>query len=400
MNIIQITSGELPSANGLHGSQVLNFLIDYVKIGNEVHWVSFIPILPFLKKYKKNKKNLVELERRCGANNIKFKYFFEIYTINGVFSFPFRMSLLKYSAMKLVRYLHLNKIYKPIIHGRSYYASEIACIAKARLNNEAVSSFDMRSLSPEELPLTRGKAGLLMYGFAKNWEAELLRRCDVSFLGLDYGRFKVLNEIGVEVIYAPIRGLSRPSGWTVNFNQRWEMNKSGYSGSIGQYQNLDLILLLLKIRPSSNPSIATNDKIDAGDFIDIKSYPVELIHEYYEKLLYLVIPGTIDDSSFYSLFSTRCNLFSTKAAEALSLGVPIVVSSHLNELVDFVRKNDCGVVYDFNKKLIVHPSNFDPEDKNSWKRLTDNAVIAGDRFLSQNVNSIYLDAWKRKIPEF
>jgi hypothetical protein len=127
---------------------------------------------------------------------------------------------------------------------------------------------------------------------------------------------------------------------------------------------------------------------------DCRVYANNDMPRYYDGLLGLVIPGRHDTGDYFMSFQMRCNLFSTKAAEALSRGVPLVVSSGLFELAKFVRKNRCGFVYDSDSRQFVFPAKDSVADKAVWAEMTANAVVAGGKFTRSRVVNDYLACWR------
>ncbi len=115
---------------------------------------------------------------------------------------------------------------------------------------------------------------------------------------------------------------------------------------------------------------------------------------FYDGLLGLAIPGSNNVDDYFMTFKTRCNFFSTKAAEALSRGVPLVVSAKLFELAKFVRKNRCGFIYDPDSKQFVFPGMNSIVEKEAWEEMTRNAATIGEKFTRTYVVNEYLACWK------
>jgi hypothetical protein len=245
---------------------------------------------------------------------------------------------------------------------------------------------------PEEFPLTQGWLGKACFGFAKQWEHELLGESDVAFLPLNYARDRMQKESGHAVIFAPIQGFDREASWSVNFDQRWSNRYIGYAGSIGAWHDPALLLEILQGIPNTHPKLAMSPH-PLLEGLDCKTYKHHEMAAYYDSLLALVIPGRKDFEKYFVSFQMRCNLFSTKASEALSRGVPLIVSSELTELADFVRLHGCGAIYDPGKHRIVYPEGDWLENKNEWYRLTENAKRTGELFTRSSVMQLYLSKW-------
>jgi glycosyltransferase involved in cell wall biosynthesis len=121
--------------------------------------------------------------------------------------------------------------------------------------------------------------------------------------------------------------------------------------------------------------------------------PEDMPH-YYDSLLALVVPGRTDSASGFVRKKMRCNFFSTKATEALTRGVPLVVSSELHELAEFVKRHHCGAVYDPRASHFSFPDGDWLTDKSAWERMTNNAVAIGETFTRAAVLDRYLETWQ------
>ena len=73
--------------------------------------------------------------------------------------------------------------------------------------------------------------------------------------------------------------------------------------------------------------------------------------------------------------------------------MPLVVSSKLTELAEFVRQHECGAVYDIDKRQIVFPEGNWLESKSEWLRLSENATNVGEMFTRRRVMELYQSEW-------
>ncbi len=391
-------STDFPSIDGLHRSQLLEPAADLSHQGYDVSWIAAIPILSYLKFLLLRNDGIRQLQERCARSGIRFHFLLTPITNGGLLSFPVRRLVLRWIAGRVLSILKLQKGRKTIIHGRSYYATQLGLEIKSKAGPEYFVrvSFDMRSIFPEEIPLTRGFVGHLLFGFAKQWEHELLRSADLSFLPLEYARDRIQKESGVPVTYAPIYGLGREADWSVAFERRWESRHVGYAGSVGDWNDASLLIEMLHSVPDTSPKLATPAHARFAQ-MDCRTYRYEEMADFYDSLLALVIPGRLADDSYFVSFKMRCNFFSTKAAEALSRGVPLIVSSHLTELAEFVRRHHCGMVYDPKQHGMVGRDGESLRSKSAWAALTEGAAKVGVQFTRANVLDRYLAAWRGTI---
>lgn len=392
--IFFLTAGELPSLSGLHASQVLEPALELVRAGYHVIWIASIPALSCLRKYRNIKSDLSKITDYCKKNAIVFQYKFEIWAMNGVFLFPFREKLLGFSAKRWLYAFEGYKEYDVVIHARSYYATQIAIGLRNQLSRtiKCCVSFDMRSLAPEEMPLTRGLLGCLYFGLYKEWEYRLVYESDMSFLPLVYASSRINFESSLDVIFMPIQGFAREKDWAPDFDARWEGRHVGFAGSFGKYQSPELLVKMVASLEGVNPYFACGPHPLLKGF-SLDKFEFSKMKGYYDKLLVMVVPGVPTGQGYFVDFKMRCNFFSTKAAEALSLGVPLMVSTNLRELANFVIDNNCGLVYDPASEEIVYPENFDSLDKESWRKISVGADVVGADFDRSVILKKYMDRW-------
>jgi glycosyltransferase involved in cell wall biosynthesis len=150
---------------------------------------------------------------------------------------------------------------------------------------------------------------------------------------------------------------------------------------------------MLQSIPNTTPRLAMAPRPDLGRF-DCRVYSFAEMAAYYDSLLAMVIPGRRDVSDYFVGFKMRCNFFSTKAAEALSRGVPLLVSSELVELAEFVKEHGCGAVYSPASHRYVFPTGDWIGNRSEWERLTMNARNVGESFTRHKVLGRYVAAWE------
>jgi hypothetical protein len=396
--IMFITAGEWPAQKGLLVSQVYETARALQARGYQDSWFASVPLLSYLKRRLLRDKDLAAIEASCRENGISFARSIAPVTLGSPFSMPLRRWWHLRLARQALRHLSAQPgaFDATVVHGRSYYAAEIGVLLRdlmaAQGTGTTIASFDMRSFLGPEAPMSHGAFGMAIYGFLKSLEYDLIRRSDASFLPVNVGRRQYREETGLEILYAPIQGMEREPGWSVDFDRRWSTKRIGYSGSIGQWHDPNLLKAIFQLFPALSPKLASK-KIDALAGYECKLYKPAELADYYDGLLALVIPGLAQIDGYYRTLQMRCNLFSTKAAEALSRGVPLIVSSELQELADFVRTHDCGIVVEVRQGRPALPLGLAVDDREFWHRLSVNAAAVGTRFTRQAVIDIYEKAW-------
>lgn len=403
LNVIFITAGEWPSQNGLLVSQVLETARALQAKGYTVSWLAVIPLLSRVKRFVLRVRDLTWLQAECECAGILFYNQIIPVTLGSPWSMLMRRWWHKRVARRAVRQLlSAGCLGGPIIlHARSYDAAEIGLLLRQLIctrdsNHPVVASFDMRSLLGPEVPMAHGVAGTAAYGFIKEQEYALVRDSDITFAPINIARRQYVEETGLTIHYAAIQGLDRDSDRQVNFSARWLRPRIGYSGSLGQWNDPQLLLRMFGLFPGWEPRLAC---IPIDDFagMDCKLYKQSELSAYYDSLIALVIPGLPTIEGYFRTLKMRCNFFSTKAAEALSMGVPLVVSSELAELAEFVREHDCGLVVDLRDGIPHLPAGVEISSRAMWERFTSNAERVGALFERHAVISVYERAWQAAI---
>ena len=395
LHVIFITTGEYPSASHLHASQVIEPAKALRKLGHKVSWIAVIPLISYIRDKIQRQNRLRSVQRICADEDICFHSILSPIYISGTASFIFRKQLARLAAIGARNSIEFGSG-ATVLHSRSYYAAQFASELDSLLTPsiDRKLSFDMRSSFPEELPLILKFAGKFLYGSAKQWEYELLRRSHVSFLPVNLSRNRLKDATGIDVRYVPIQGFDREPNWSVDFDRRWSARQIGFAGSLSNWHDPVLLRQMLASIPGAKPKLATWP-VDSLAGLDARIYPHAAMKSFYDELLGLVVPGRVDVEDSFVAFQMRCNLFSTKAAEALSRGVPIIVSSQLAELAQFVREHECGAVYDPCAGAFSYPDGEWAECRESWERMSKNAAAVGSRFTRSSVVQSYLGHWLR-----
>ena len=105
--------------------------------------------------------------------------------------------------------------------------------------------------------------------------------------------------------------------------------------------------------------------------------------------LFTIIPGA-SVQGYLSELKVSMNFFSTKAAESLSLGIPVVVNKEITEVADFVSQHNCGIVFEMIDGKLVIPSSTQEQlnSKAFWLQLHKNALDAGVMFRRSNITKL------------
>ena len=89
------------------------------------------------------------------------------------------------------------------------------------------------------------------------------------------------------------------------------------------------------------------------------------MQEFYADAAYAVVPGFMAagyNFDYFERYKLSNNYFSTKAAEALSAGVPLLVNVELTDLVRYARDKHCGIAFEIrNGKPIFEVDPSDPK---------------------------------------
>jgi hypothetical protein len=401
-DLLFVTAAEMPLTTNLQASQVLESAILMTRMGHRVSWISAVPALSYWKDRLFQLGKLNSVIKRCATEGIAFNYVVVPLSMSSPFAFMLRVPILEWAAGKLAKQIRSQAsggMGRPMIfHARSYYAAHLSIEMKSRLqsNNNCFVSFDMRSVLSDEFPLVLKRFGRLLYGYAKEWEFFLLTKSDVSFLPLDYAREAILAETGVQVTYVPIQGFDREYGWMINFEERWTSHNVGFAGSVGHWNDPLLLKEMIHSIPSATARLATEAMPELAE-LECKSYLYSEMKNYYDGLLALVIPGRVGSCDRFVRNNMRNGYFSTKATEALSRGVPLIVSSELRELAEFVKKHQCGAVYDVDEHKYIYPKGDWLDDKEVWMRITANAASVGAGFTRSAVLNRYRETWSELV---
>ena len=408
MTIVFLTVGELPSPTGLIASQVFELMVELKKRDYDVLYVGVIPLASFIKdKFLRKGQNYNSTVDYLNKANIEYYLWLSLLRLASSITFLFKKYLLKKTVKRVLKCLKSDRHH--IFHCRSYYASYIANKVKQnalKLGINVKVVFDLRSILTIELPYLFRRLGVFLYGPAKAWEHELLHNSDLSLMTTQKGIRLLELEHGKNpnIKYIPNTGFKRDN-YVPDINYRWNSKKIGFVGRIGEWHTDESISkyfdFLNSIFCDCEHVIVSTSVSYRKEFphYHFKSLNYSEMKNHYKQLLALIVPGDIlNTTNFFKSMQMRVNLFSTKAAEALSMGVPLIVNSNIGELAELVIKSRCGLILDYNSqtdRLVLQDyTEDDLRDFKFWKELTENAYSVGKTFTRESVISKYVGYWE------
>jgi hypothetical protein len=405
MRVTFLTVGEYPTATGLHASQVLPFAAYLHNQRVRVNWIAFVPFEMRLRDLLVNGGSQLEDMRKLATKHgIEFTVCIFPLTIVRVYSYVFRRWLIPLAGSKLSKLLKgshsSNELH--IIHCRSYFAAAAALRAKREYRQLQVS-FDMRSLLPPEVPLMFPLLGKYLYGGLKEWEFFLLKEVDFSFLPCIRGiRLLELEGAGSLPMHIPIAGFD-DSPTSEKCENLLDRAVIGYVGGLGAWQSSSMLEKLFAglagYLPNCTFEVLTTDTFACNPPVKVYSLPHHEVKDTIKRMLALAVPGPDVVDGYFTGSKLSANFFSTKAAEALSLGVPLLVNVKIRELADYVRENRCGLVFSLENGCLSFEGVDNGQLKNNrfWADLHRAAHDCALEFRRQAVYARYLAEWNKSI---
>jgi hypothetical protein len=405
MRVTFLTVGEYPTTTGLHASQVLPFAAYLLNQGVSVKWIAFVPFEMRLRDLLVNGgSQLADMQKVANQHGIEFTVCNFPITIIRAYSYIFRSWLIQLAGLKLSKLLEgsssPNELH--IIHCRSYFAAAAALHAKNEQRGFQVS-FDMRSLLPPEVPLMFPLLGKYLYGGLKEWESFLLKEVDFSFLPCNRGiHLLELEGAGSLPMHIPIAGFD-DSPSSEECKTLLDGAVIGYVGGLGAWQSSAMLEKLFAglagYLPDCSFEVLTTDTIVCSPTVRVYALPHHEVKNAIKRMLAVAVPGPEVVDGYFTESKLSANFFSTKAAEALSLGVPLLVNAKIMELADFVRKNRCGLVFSLENGRISFEGVDNDQLKSNrlWVDLRRAALDCSREFRRHAVYAKYLAAWNKSI---
>lgn len=405
--VVLLSVGSYAKTSDLVYSQMLK-LGDFVEGYNEFSVKSFVylPISSCIKRFRQVLPDLKEIK-----SNTDHEVYFGLTPIRwaGAFSFFFRdfLTRLTVSHLEKAIFKDLEVNIPVILHCRNYYSAFVALKLKARQTRSIRVVFDTRGLMPFEVPYI-SRLGSLLFGPFHRWEHELINASDVVMVQAQKSKdyLELVHGDAPNIKFLPIAGfpkIRRQENLDHRFDLAWNKKQFLYVGSLGHWNDFETLLNSFSLIAEAFDEeieflIAATEPIsfsqkDLPFKINFKSVPYDSIHHLYNESLALIIGGSTGDE-FFSQANMRINYFSTKAVEALSLGVPLLVNDDLTELAAFVDSNNCGYTFSIKHR---HGIAGIGQDKQVWASISANAAKTGSQFLKESVHSAYLEVWKDLI---
>lgn len=401
MKVTFLTVGEYPTPTGLHASQVLPFASYLNKQGVCVDWIAFVPIEMWLRDLLVNRGALLAgIRKMAREQGVELTLTLFPLTLVRAYSYIFRTWLIPVAGRRLSRILHKKhgSNGQHILHCRSYFAAAVAREARDRNSNITVS-FDMRSLLPPEVPLMFPRIGRLLYGTLKQWESSLLHAADCSFLPSRRG-ISLLDQEGCQRLPDHVNIAGFEAEIDAQQTDLYPHNRViGYIGGFGHWQSQEVLEKVFgevaRHVADCSFEVITPNQVSFKSPVNVRSLSHQEVRGAILKMRALVVPGVEHTDSHYRRLVSSY-LFSTKAAEALSLGIPLIVNAGINELADYVRTTGCGLVFSMDAGRVMF-ENSDPlqlNDLSVWERMHESALRCAPEFSRDSIFGRYRAAWE------
>lgn len=356
----------------------------------DVFAVSVLPFKEYIKNKIKRKSGLIEWK---GLSIHTYSSGLKIFKLS---TFLLKDYLLNRAAKKVIK--NISPYDHAIFHCRSYYATALALTIKAMLPEKTIKVvFDMRSFLPEEIAM-KSRANRYFYLDYKAWEKKLIEGADVTFATAQRGIniFK-MSSPNITVNYLPNCGFESIDGEVSN-NVLSDGTTFGYVGSVGPWydaKKIEIALDFFKAEIDNAETYILNKKLKNIGQHPAFYKPWKEVRNVIKGSLFTLIPGN-SKKGYLSELKVSMNFFSTKAAESLSLGIPLVVNRDITEVAHFVEENNCGVVFDIqdNKIVIAEEVKQQLNTIDYWQKLHDNALSAGQKFQRQAIIQTFENTYK------
>jgi glycosyltransferase involved in cell wall biosynthesis len=411
--VIFLTAGELPVLRTLQVSQVIENIMEAKDHGMKCSYYAFIPFTTHIKYILKHRKSAVkDFIGYIKGRGIKTKYSYSFLNIESLLTFFFRKLLVKFEARKLRKYILSFGEGEYLLQCRSYYAADIGCQVKRSLGKDGLKlkvAFDMRSLLPPEFSYSSPLFSGYLFRESKKWERKIINESDISFMTTKRAVRQLRKDHGndIRIGYIPLSGFRKRDVKTLSMKERWNNKRIGYVGQLGKWHTATSLNMMFSFFDNCLDNykkivVAERTKKYATSIEDVEflSTDYEFISDIYSSMLAILIPGDLfETGNPYKLLQMDMNLFSTKAAEALTCGVPLIANAKLGELTDFIRENDCGIIMEYDiESNKMKALNIDSEEIGNfdyWARISDNAKKAGQMFLRESVLARHMEYWNK-----
>lgn len=410
--VVFLSVGSYAKTSDLVYSQMLK-LGDFVQGAGEFYVKSYVyfPLASCVKRYRQVIPDMRELKSKT-EHEISFGVTFIRWA--GALSLFFRNFLVRRIVARLQHqvFKDLDAQTPVIMHCRNYYSAFVALQFRQQSDRPISVVFDTRGLMPFEVPYISGM-GSLLFGPFHRWEHELIESCDIILVQARKSKeyLELIHGNVGKIRFLPIAGFPvarRERSLTSRFEAAWDKKQFLYVGSLGHWNDfktlIDSFALIASVFEEEVEFLVAATEPTSFSQKDLPfkvrftSVPYDSIHKLYNESLALIIGGS-SANDFFSNANMRINYFSTKAVEALSLGVPLLVNQDLTELSDFVRVNRCGYTININGEDVDALDVLDIAggDKSAWALISENAAKVGCQFLAENVHLEYSKIWEELI---
>lgn len=412
--VVLLSVGSYVKTSDLVYSQMLKLGDAIGETGN--YTIKSFVFLPIASCIKRSRNVLYDVKEIKSRTEHEVNFGLTLIRWSGALSFFLRELFIKFHVYRLERaiFKDLSENTPIILHCRNYYSAFVAIRVKGRQSRSIKVVFDTRGLMPFEVPYI-SKIGSLLFGPFHRWEHELIKSSDVVLVQAKKSKeyLELVHGKEPNITFLPISGFPlkrRHKKLEHRLKTAWKKKQFLYVGSLGHWNNIEKLFTAFSmiaarfdeevefLVATTEPISFPNEKLPFK--IKFTSVPYDEVHQLYNDSLALIIAGSAGDD-FFSQSNMRLNYFSTKAVEALSLGVPLVVNDDLTELAEFVDSNQCGFKFSHFDKYenSLTDLSIKIDQKHEWELVSRNADKLGSQFLAENVHMAYAHLWEKLIAD-
>ena len=401
--VVFVSAFEYPVKTSLVYSQLIRQALYFKNrdVFKEVHYLGIVSTVSKIKGILLRKPYNLDYIYQLGLKSkIIFAFMFMATFRLGLDKLVFvpKSKIINYICKKIFINWKELKEKKVIFICRSYIATHAAIALRERMKHKSEIRivFDMRSIFSNELPFFKKsyKRVLSLYGYAKTWEDYLISKSDITIITTSRAKeYLELENPQRNIKKINIQGLGKKNILNVEavFKKRWTNKKIAYVGTVGHWNSTDVLDKVFEkiheLIPEAHLEVASQNYRG--------KYPCHVIdhHEidnYYEGLLAIIVPGMLP-MNYFENSKISYNFFSTKVAEALSRGVPIISNKIILELYELIKEKQCGILFGVgeNGKIDID-SSAGLNNQNYWREITNNAMMLRQEYFAENIFEEYI----------